>query len=417
MKVKKSFFILLVFLLSISLIAGCSRGENTEIGQATEKEKTIIMGASCPLTGWGSTEGRLFEQAYRFWQEHVNANGGIKVGQENYKVELILYDDKSDAQTAAKLTEKLITEDKVDFLLSPYSSTLTFATSAIAEKYKVININPLGNAENLYTRGYKYLFGLAPPAAVNIGTLVEMPIENNYDIKNIVIVTPDDMYPLAAADAAKIKADELGLEVLSFIKYPKDATDLSTVVSQIRALHPDAVIATPQLESAMNLTKNMYEQQLEAKMIAIPDVVAMPLYVSNMGKAAEQIFSSTWWVKEIGYKDKLFGDTIQFAKMWEDKYGVEPASFYPAAAVAGAEVLQLAIEKAGTLDTEMVREALLEIEVETVFMPVKFGDVGELEQINVAGQAVLLQVQDGQPKVVYPQHLKQAEPIYPMNIW
>ena len=107
--------------------------------QPSKTGTVITFGASVPLTGWATYEGRIFEQGYKLWQEEVNKIGGIKVGPNRHKVNLILYDDKSDAQTAAKLTEKLITEDKVDFLLSPFSSTLTVATSAIAEKYKKIN--------------------------------------------------------------------------------------------------------------------------------------------------------------------------------------------------------------------------------------------------------------------------------------
>jgi branched-chain amino acid transport system substrate-binding protein len=385
--------------------------------QGSKAGNVVTFGSSVPLTGWATYEGRIVEQGYKLWQEEINKIGGLKVGTARYKVNLIVYDDKSDAQTAAKLTEKLITEDKVDFLLSPFSSTLTVATSAIAEKYKKINLAPVANAEKLYERGYKYLFGLLPPAVANVGTLLQMAKDYKFDIKSVAVVTPDDMYPLAAAEGARATAKELGFQVVDFIKYPKDASDLSTVASRLRELKPDAIIGTPYLEGSLLLAQNLYVQKVKTKMLGMPDVAAMPQFVANLGKAAEQVVSSTWWTKDIGWKDSLFGNTAHFAKLWKDKYGIEPPSGWPAAAAVGAEVLQIAIEKAGTLETEKVRETLLSLNVETVFMPVRFGKIGTLEQINVAGKAIPLQVQNGKVLIVYPERFRQAKPIFPMSTW
>ncbi len=104
----------------------------------------------------------------------VNTKGGIKVGNDNYKVEILFYDDKGEAQAGAKLTEKLITEDKVKFILGPYGSGITLATSAIGEKYKVLTVACQANAVNIYERGFKYIISILPPPPTTCGPVIDL---------------------------------------------------------------------------------------------------------------------------------------------------------------------------------------------------------------------------------------------------
>ena len=112
-------------------------------------DKVLKLGASVCMTGRLSREGNYVKDGYTLWMEEVNKRGGIKVGNDRYKVEIIFYDDKTDAQTGAKLTEKLITQDKVNFLLGPYGSGITLATSAIGERYKVLTIACQANEQDM----------------------------------------------------------------------------------------------------------------------------------------------------------------------------------------------------------------------------------------------------------------------------
>ena len=140
---KKLFMVLLTVALACLLTAG----------PALSAEKVLKLGASVGMTGRLAKEGGYVKDGYTLWMEMVNAKGGIKVGNDNYKVEIVFYDDKSDPQTGAKLTEKLITEDKVKFILGPFGSGITLATSAIGEKYKVLTVACQANArQHLRTR-------------------------------------------------------------------------------------------------------------------------------------------------------------------------------------------------------------------------------------------------------------------------
>lgn len=391
-------------------------GGETTTSAAPAGDNVIKIGATCPLTGGLSKEGKLFEQGYKFWEKMVNEKGGIDVGGTKYQVKIIIYDDASNAQTAGKLTEQLISQDKVNFLLSPYSSGLVQATSSIAEKYKMVNIAPIANAESLYTRGYKYIFGVLPAAGKNLSSIVVMADANKMDIKSLVVVTPDDLFPLATAEGVKKVAEEKGWTV-EMIKYPKTASDLSAIVSQIKGINPDAVISSAFFEQAVLLAKQMKEQRVSPKLIGFQDAPNIPDFVSILGKDANGICGTTWWSPKVAWKDSFFGTAEEFATTFKEQMNTDTLTYHVAAAAAGAYVLQLAIEKAGSLDNEKVREALLALDVETFLMPVKFGKEGEMDQINISGYNLPVQIQGGEPVVVYPDQVKQAEPIFPFPGW
>ena len=139
---------LVLLLLVVSLVlTACALAPPAPVDEpdtaaaGAEADKVIYLGAAVSETGKFSREGKDTRQGYGLWLDWVNNEyGGIKVGDERYRVELIMYDDEGDPDTAARLVEKLINEDRVDFLLGPYSSSLTQSASAIAEKYGKIMI-------------------------------------------------------------------------------------------------------------------------------------------------------------------------------------------------------------------------------------------------------------------------------------
>ena len=126
------------------------------------------------LTGKTAYEGQMVKRGYEVWEKWVNEHGGIKADGKTYGVEVLYYDDESDPVRSARLTERLITEDNVNFLAGPYSSSITFATTAIGEKYGVITIASTANARNIYERGYKNVFSVLPPAPLLMAPIAYM---------------------------------------------------------------------------------------------------------------------------------------------------------------------------------------------------------------------------------------------------
>ena len=107
----------------------------TQTAAAPQFAGTIKIGTTVSLQGKFAHEGKLALCGFKVAVKWVNEHGGVVVNGKRYKLQLIYYDDKSDKTEVQKLITKLITQDKVDFLIAPYSSSLTLAAVPIAEQY------------------------------------------------------------------------------------------------------------------------------------------------------------------------------------------------------------------------------------------------------------------------------------------
>src|SRR5437016_2812546 len=137
---------------------------------------TLVFGAPISLTGSTAKEGALQRDGYDLWRDTYNKAGGINVGGKHYKIETKYYDDTSNAQQSATLAEKLIKEDKVNFLLGPYGTSSTLQVSTVAEKNKMPMIEGNGAAESIFSQGYKYTFGVLAPAQNYLRGVVDLAL-------------------------------------------------------------------------------------------------------------------------------------------------------------------------------------------------------------------------------------------------
>ena len=152
----------LALLVAVLLLAaGCDGSDSDDDGF----DGTVRLGAALSETGRFAMEGSDSRQGYDTWVRWVNAEyGGIRIGNARYRAEIIYYDDESDADIAAELVQQLIDDDKVDFLLGPYSSSLTSTASAVTEANDVIMLEGNGTSDTLFDRGFRNLFLVATAA-------------------------------------------------------------------------------------------------------------------------------------------------------------------------------------------------------------------------------------------------------------
>lgn len=378
------------------------------VALAAQAQDTLKIGAAVSLTGQFAREGQLLRDGYDLWKDAVNQQGGIKVGGKTYKVDIVYYDDESKAQTSARLTEKLIAEDKVDILFGPYSSGIATATAAISERYKKIAMTPMATANSLYARGYKYLFTPSPMANAGLFPLLELAASFSPKPTKIAIVGPDDLFPNVTGEGAAKRAAELGLNVVYTGKYPKTAVELSSVATQLRAADPDVVLATGYAQDTILLLKSMQEMRVAPKMIGLAMSVGVEDFRTALGAGAEGIMGVDYWVPTLSYKDPVFGDSAGFAKAFEAKYK-KPPTYHAASGAAAGVVLQLALQKAGSFDGDAVRKAMLDLDGVTFYGPFKFADNG----VNTKATLDASQIIGGVPKVIYPTEVRQVAPVYP----
>ena len=396
-----------VFLvLAVSLILAW--GLNSAIGA----EKVLKLGASVCLTGRLAKEGNYVKDGYTLWQEEVNKKGGIKVGNDNYKVEIVFYDDKSDPQTGAKLTEKLITDDKVKFILGPYGSGITLATSAIGEKYKVLTVACQANASNIYERGFKYIISILPPATYYLRPVVDLALKVNPKVETAAVIWADDAFPEYCGKGARDYVLEKKIKLVYEGKYPKDAKDLSSILVEAKNKNPDMLLGGTYFNDGLLITKQMKELNFNVKLLGMSVGPQLPAYVENLKQDADQVMGCEWWTPYSAWKDDFFGTSANYAKMMEKRFGYMP-SYHPTSASVAGYVLQLAIEKVGALDVDKVTETLRDMKVNTVWGPMAWNKAGQ----NIEIHSSVVQVLKGKMEVVYPFEGKTADFVYPFVPW
>lgn len=380
------------------------------IASSAYAQEVLKIGAAVSLTGPFSREGQLLRDGYDLWKDTVNAKGGLRVGSKSYKVDILYYDDESKASTSARLTEKLLTEDKVAFLFGPYSSGIATATAAISERYHALTLAPMATANSLYGRGYKYIFTPSPLADTGLYPMLEMAAGFKPKPTKIAIVGPDDLFPNITGDGAAKRAQQLGFQVVYQGKYPKTSTDLSAVVTQLKAADADVVLATGYAQDTILLIKSMQELRVKPKMFGVAMSIGVDDFRTALGTGAEGLMGVDYWVPTLSYKDPLFGDAAGFAKAFEAKYKKAP-TYHAASGAAAGVVLGLALEKAGTIATDAVRTAMLSLRGQTFYGPVQFSENG----VNTLATLNASQIVGGIPKVVYPEPVRNVAPVFPRH--
>ena len=368
-------------------------------------QDVIRVGAPLPLTGPLSPEGVKQKQGYDLWAETANAKGGIKVNGKAYKIEIVYVDYASNTPRAVQTAERLISEDKVNFLFSPFGSGATKAASGVSEKYGVPTIAATASSEQVYDQGYKYLFGTFTPNDTLTEPLANIVTKRDPKIKRVAILARNDLFPLAIGGEMEKSAKKRNLTVVMFEKYAIGTMDHASAITQMRAAQPDWIFATGYINDLILIRKQMKDLGVSAPIVTMIAGPAYKEFVEATGPLAENISSAAWWHPAVRYDGKgVFGSTENFNKLWEQKYTSVP-DYAQASAAAAGEILQLAIEKADSIDPKKVRDALAAMDATTFYGRIKFGPNGQITSLDPP----VFQIQGGKPVVIFPEYIKQGE--------
>ncbi len=162
-------------------------------------DDVVKIGAPLALTGPLADEGKKQDLVWNMWLAKVNAAGGLNVGGKKIKVELAKYDYQSDGPRSAQLAEKLITDDKVNFLLAPFGSGHTKIVAAVAERYQTPIVACASSSESVFDQGLKNLFGTLSPNGGMTDAMVSYFKAKLPTLKRVAILGRDDVFPKSLA--------------------------------------------------------------------------------------------------------------------------------------------------------------------------------------------------------------------------
>jgi len=390
-----------IFLIAAACVALCAP---VTTKPAAAQDKVIKIGAPLPLTGALAPEGLKQKEGYDLWADEVAKAGGIKADGTHYKIQFVYYDYESATPKAVQLTEKAITDDKVNFIFSPFGSGATKAASGLSERYKIPTLSSTASSETVYDQGFKYLFGILTSNQVVGRALTVYFKEVDPTAKTIAIYSRNDLFPLDLAMAVEGAAKAQGYDVIYFEKFPVNAPDHSAALTDLRAKHPDWIFVSGYTDDLIRIRKQMVELKASSPIVTMLAGPAYPEFVDSLGDAANGVTSVTWWYPTLGLKTSdVFGGTANYAQLFEAKYHKVP-DYAEASSSAVGVVLQMAIEAAGTIDPEKVREGLASTEFHTFYGPIKFGPTGQ----NVVANNPVFQIQDKKIVIVAPTSVKQG---------
>lgn len=378
---------------------------------ALAQGKTITLGAAVQLTGSLANTGRYYRDAYQLAVDAINAKGGVKVGGETMKLALDLLDNQSDVNLGVRQYVQLVTRDKVNFLLGPFSSNDALDDSSVAEKYEVPMVQGGGASGQIFARGYKYIFGTLPPADEYYRSTIEMLGKLDPKVQTVALVAADDSFDVSVAKGTRKLLEKAGLKLVVDEQYRENSGDFSSILSLIKSRQPDAILWSGHEPEALNFIRQAKSLDANPKYF-YSFTVGVPTadFRKALGKDADYAFGMTPWLPSEHLTDAWFGNAAEFAKLYKQKYGYDP-DYHAASAAADVETFVKAIEAAGTLDPKKVRDAIAKVDFQCLYAHVKYAANGQIDLPQT-----VIQVQNGALEAVYTDTFLK-KPLYPIPPW
>jgi branched-chain amino acid transport system substrate-binding protein len=369
--------------------------------QAAFGAEPIRVGATVSLSGQYASLGEDQLRGMQMWAHDLNARGAL-LGR---KVELVTYDDGSDPQKSARLYERLITQDKVDLLLGPYSSELTLAASSVAERHHFPMVATGAASSEIWSRGYRNIFEVDAPAR----RYMYLPLEfaKQKGLARIALVFAADAFPREVAAGARAKAAELGMEIVFEAEYDKDDREFSDLVRGMVRARPEVVIGASYLEDSIALVREAKAQDLSPKMMVFTVGPALKEFGNTLGPDAEGAKGVVAW-----FRSGRRPGGYDFSYRYKRRYG-HNASVYVAYGYGAGQVLEAAVRLAGSLDKDKIRERLLTMTFQSLLGRYHVDENGE----QIAKRTYVMQWQSGDRLLVLPEDYADSPLQYPFRPW
>jgi branched-chain amino acid transport system substrate-binding protein len=373
----------------------------------------IKIGAVLPVTGKESKIGGAYKQATEFAVKEVNDAGGIDVGGKKMKIDLTLLDDTSDAAKSAQLVEQLMAQQKVDAVIGGYGSQLVQAQSVVPDRYGIPFVAGGAGARSIYGRS-KWVFGTLSPVDVLSQTQMDFleSVVAAGKLKKplkIALITENTEHGKDYAQGVHdyIKAHPGGFSVVVEESFELYTPDFKPLLSRVTAAKADLFMADAHLEDFISMHRTYTQMGLAHQMVTYGARGADAAARKALGAATDYIFASGWWSDLLPYPQ-----VKAFNAKWKAAAGSDP-QWYHACAYETVRILIAAIQKAGSLKPDAIRNALASVELKDSILP------GGVLKFTATGQAVLPFVvtenkPDNKVDIVWPPSSKTGEAVAPI---
>jgi branched-chain amino acid transport system substrate-binding protein len=377
------------------------------VGAQDDGPETIRIGATVPLTGRYAGGGAQVQRGYQIGVDDINAAGGVMVEEYGRQIplELVLLDDESDPVKTVSNLEDLYANDDVVVYLGGFGSDLHAAAAAVAEVNAVPYLGVAFALWDAHQQGYEYLFSPFPKSPDLSRTMFEFLnatlAEADRPLRVGILQESTD-WGIELVGFWEADAAEFGYEVVAHEQYAPGTTDFSNLILAMRDADVQLLLTLPNPPDGLTLFTQMAELNwtpAHSLVIRAPDP---PTWGQNLGVVGDFVSSMPGWHNAMAFEGVEHLNEVHIEMM------ERPADPIVGPSYALIQILAAAIEEAGTLDRDAIRDAIAATDMETVIGPVTFNEDGTGNVVTA-----ILQMQNGRQQLIWPAEFATAEFAFP----
>jgi branched-chain amino acid transport system substrate-binding protein len=371
----------------------------------------LSVGATLSQTGMYALQGQQALQGLRLWVDEMNGRSGLFIPElrRSAPLKLVAYDDHSRRNDVERLTERLITVDRVDFLIGPYSSGLAYAAAAIAEAHQKVLWNHGGSSDAIMRQGFRWSVHLPTPASGYFAGLFSCLRRHGVEEGCVAIIQRQrGTFSTEVAAGTRQQAERSGFPVLATLFYPEDLRHISSLTEALAAVNPAVIVAVGRYDDDVALVRAL------AGMSCVPRLIAavgapMQAFWRDLQEMADGCIGPSQWEQGAKVAAGIGPASATFVERFHQRFGQIPD--YPAAqAYAAGLILRQCVALAGTCSDTALRAAADALVCRTFYGDFRLdAETG----MQVGHETMLVQWQAGEKKVLWPERLAQAGLVYP----
>ena len=373
--------------------------------------RAVKVGIPVSLSGQFQVQGKQALAGLQTWADDVNDSGGIALDHSARRlpVSVVYYDDASESESARQSTTRLIVQDRVDLLFGPYSSVLSRVAANVAEEHQKVLWNQGGASDDIYQQGYRWLVGVLSPASGYLIGLLPLVRQVDPGAATVGLIRAcPGAFPRMVTSAIQRQASSMGFRTSYIREYSPTLSDFGNILEEVKGVAPHVLVVVGRISNDLQFARQLVRKPLGLRAVA---VVAAPIhqFQEKLGEYVEGFIGPSQWEPAANYPIEYGPSARQVLDSFMRK-GRFPVDYPIVQAYAAGLVAQKCVERAGTLEDQVLRETASQLELSTFYG--KFNIEPETGR-QVGRSTLIIQWQKGQKAVVWPPELRQAPLVYP----
>ncbi|MBT4289585.1 MAG: amino acid ABC transporter substrate-binding protein [Deltaproteobacteria bacterium] len=366
---------------------------------AADNRPPIVVGATVSLEGKYLEPSLMIQKAFLFWIKEINQNNGL----HGRKVKLILYNDKSNVDLTRILYKKLIEQDKVDLVFSPYSTPLTLVASEISEQHNMLMLAVAAAGEKPWQRNFRYLFQLYAPAKRQFIGLLDMMAKNKYKSLSLLYDDSSD-FNIDIIKGILEWAKIYKIDILTKKSYQDGKKELPGLLQEVKAKGAEGLVLSAYPPDSYELLRLLEKMSYKPTVLAMPIAPVHPDFQKTVGDIANHILSPSQWEPD----ERIpFPGTRSFIEGFSIFANHLP-SFHAASAYAACQLFEQAISRTQSFDNQKLRDYIAALNTVTVLGRFKVDFTGK----QIGHNSFIIQWQKGKKEIVWPQKMQTSQAIF-----